>query len=138
MVDCGAPLGSTCTDPTGAPGASCGAGNIVSQDFEVKGDQPFAVSTFTMGASLVDRNDMSPSQAGDPDQSMAVTTEQFRSKYVFLAPIDYPNDYVVIVAPMGAMETLDGRKRQPISRRRAGGHVRLRSCEGLVRFFPGG
>jgi len=108
VVDCGAPLGSVCTDPTGAPGASCGAGNIVTQDFEVKGDQPFAVASFSMGASLVDGNDMPPNQAGDPDQTMAVTTAQFRTKYVFLAPTDYTNNYVVIVAPMGAMVTLDG------------------------------
>jgi len=109
VVDCGSNLGSVCeNDLTGANDAPCGAGNVVSTDFEVKGDQAFAVGTFTLGASIVDPTTMAPNQQGDPDQSIAVATAQFRTKYVFLAPTDYPNNYIVVIEPTGTSLSLDG------------------------------
>ena len=109
VVDCGSPLGSICeNDTTGAPNAPCGAGNVVSTDFEVKGDHAFAVGTFTLGASIVDPSTAAPNQQGDPDQSIAVAVAQFRTKYVFLAPTDYPNNFVVVIAPTGTSVSLDG------------------------------
>jgi len=109
VVDCGSPLGSVCANPlTGAPDAPCGAGNVVSTDFEIKGDHAFAVGTFTLGASIVDPSTAAPNQQGDPDQSMAVAVAQFRTKYVFLAPTDYPTNYVVVIAPTGTAVSLDG------------------------------
>jgi hypothetical protein len=109
VVDCGTPLGSVCQDPTlGTPTAPCGAGNIVSSDFEVKGDQAFAVGTFTQGASLVDPSAQAPNQQGDPDQSMAVAVAQYRTKYVFLAPTDYTNSYAIVIAPTGTNVSIDG------------------------------
>jgi hypothetical protein len=111
VVDCGSPLGSVCEDPsTGQFDADCGSGNIVSADFEIKGDQAFAVSTFTEGASLVDPHTQPPNQEGDPDQSMAVAVAQFRTKYVFLAPTDYTSSFATIIAPSGTTLTLDGAK----------------------------
>jgi hypothetical protein len=101
VVDCGSPLGAICQGP-------CGAGNVVSTDFEVKGDHAFAVGTFTLGASIVDPSTAAPNQQGDPDQSIAVAVEQFRTKYVFLAPTDYPTNYVVVIAPTGTSVSLDG------------------------------
>ena len=80
----------------------------VSQDFEVKGSQPFAVATYSDGASVVDPNTAAPNQQGDPDESMAVAVPQFRSSYVFLAPTDYPNNYVDVIAPAGTAVTIDG------------------------------
>jgi hypothetical protein len=98
--------------PTGCPTTidagqvvECG---IVAQDFEVKGSNAFAVSIFTQGASVVDPTDVSPNQQGDPDQSLPVPVEQYRSKYVFLAPTDYEESYAVIVEPTGTTVTLDG------------------------------
>jgi hypothetical protein len=45
---------------------------------------------------------------GDPSLSLASTVEQFRSTYIFLAPDDYSENYVVAVVPLGATLTLDG------------------------------
>jgi hypothetical protein len=104
VVECGA--GGACpnaVDPTQT--YMCGE---TDEDFEVTGDQPFAVGTFTLGASIVDPNTKPPDQKGDPAQSFATAVEQFRSKYVFLAPDDYPVSYVDIVAKMGTTIMLDG------------------------------
>jgi hypothetical protein len=85
--------------------ANCG---IVAQDFEVKGSNSFAVAIFTQGASVVDPSAMPPSQEGDPDESMMVAVPQYRTKYVFLAPTDYQENYLVVSAPTGAILSLDG------------------------------
>ena len=108
VVDCGTPLGNVCESDTGANNGPCGAGSVVSTDFEIKGDQAFAVGTFSLGASIVDPATMPPNQQGDPDQSIVVATAQYRTKYVFLAPTDYDNNYAVIIAPTGASLSLDG------------------------------
>jgi IgGFc binding protein len=83
---------------------NCGT---IDQDFEVTGDQPFAVGLFTLGASIVDPNTVPPNQKGDPAQSFATAVEQYRTKYVFLAPDDYPVSYVDIVAKSGTSIMLD-------------------------------
>jgi hypothetical protein len=112
VVDCGVSLGSTCIAPgTMTPDAPCGAGNVVTTDFEVKSQDAahaFAISTYTLGATLVDPATPQPDQQGDPDQSMAVAVAQYRSKYVFLAPPDYAQSYATIIAPTGATLSLDG------------------------------
>jgi hypothetical protein len=112
VVDCGTPLGSVCTAPgSTVPNAPCGAGNIVTTDFEVKSQDAlhsFAVATYTQGASLVDPATPQPNQQGDPDQSMAVAVAQFRTKYVFLAPTDYTTSYATILAPTGTTLSIDG------------------------------
>ncbi len=81
---------------------------IVNTDFEVTGNNEFAVVTFMLGASDIDPNSQSPNQLGDPSQSNAVGVEQYRTKYVFLAPTDYTESYVDITMPMTATVTLDG------------------------------
>ena len=104
VVECG--VNGPCpinVDPTQM--YTCGE---TDQDFEVTGDQPFAVGTFTLGASVVDPNTRPPDQKGDPAQSFATAVEQFRVKYVFLAPDDYSVNYVDIVAKAGTTLTLDG------------------------------
>lgn len=40
--------------------------------------------------------------------SFITSVEQFRTKYIFLAPDDYPVSYVDIVFPDGAIVKLDG------------------------------
>ena len=47
-------------------------------------------------------------QKGDPAQSYMVAVEQYRKKYVFLAPTDYDVSYVDVVQPLNAMLSLDG------------------------------
>jgi hypothetical protein len=105
VVECG---NTACPDPilplTASSPVECGTTNL---DFEVKGDQPFAVGTFTLGASLVQPS-VTMFQKGDPAQSLAIAVEQFRSTYVFLAPSDYPVNYADVVAASGTTLMLDG------------------------------
>jgi hypothetical protein len=77
---------------------------VVDVDFEVAGDHEFAVNTFLLGGSAVDP----ATGEGDPAQTTAVPVEQYRSKYVFLAPDDYDASYVDAVHPVDATLTLDG------------------------------
>jgi hypothetical protein len=110
VVECGGPV-SVCKDPnhpTGPHNGSCGAGNVVTEDFEVKGDHAFAVSTFSLGGEIVDPMNKAPMQQGDPDQSLATAVKQYRTKYVFLAPTDYEENYAVVIAPTGTTVTIDG------------------------------
>ncbi|MRG95272.1 IgGFc-binding protein [Polyangium spumosum] len=94
--------------PPGAP-LSINAGQVfdlgqVGQDFEIVGDHEFAVASFQLGTQLVDLF----GDNGDPAQSLATAVEQYRLKYVFLAPNDYNESYVDIVQPLSATVTLDG------------------------------
>jgi len=109
--------GTTLQYPSGAPAGApttIGAGQVVdlgvvSQPFEVSSpDHEFAVGMFQLGAEVVDPNSPIASQKGDPAQSLATAVEQFRTKYVFLAPDDYDVSYVDIVMPDGANVVLDG------------------------------
>ncbi|MGD0530582.1 MAG: IgGFc-binding protein [Polyangiaceae bacterium] len=108
VVDCGVALGSICEDDTGIYDSPCGPQLITEQDFEIKGSQAFAVGSFSLGGSLVDAKAGDGSQQGDPDQSMAIATAQYRQSYVFLAPSDYEDSWAVIIAPTGTSVTLDG------------------------------
>ncbi|MBK9259115.1 MAG: IgGFc-binding protein [Polyangiaceae bacterium] len=80
---------------------------VVSAPFEIVGTNEFAVASFQLGAALVDPNALEQAK-GDPAQSNAIAVEQFRIKYVFLAPSDYDVSYVDIIQPMGANIVLDG------------------------------
>jgi hypothetical protein len=98
--------------PAGAP-TTINAGqvadlNVVNQNFEITGDQAFAVASFQLGGSVVDPGAAIGQQKGDPAQSQMTAVEQFRTKYVFLAPDDYDISYVDVVMPIGAQVTLDG------------------------------
>jgi hypothetical protein len=94
--------------PSGCPAtldagqvADCG---VVETDFEVTGSNEFAVGTFMLGGSIVDPT----GGLGDPSQSMLASVEQYRTKYVFLAPNDYDISYIDVIAPSGADLVLDG------------------------------
>jgi hypothetical protein len=99
VAECGTPACPAMVDLTQM--SNCG---ITLQDFEVQGDQPFAVGTFTLGSWVVDTT----GSEGDPAQSFPTAVEQYRSKYVFLAPDDYSQNYVDIVAKPGIDMALDG------------------------------
>jgi hypothetical protein len=83
--------------------ASC-----VTETFEVTGTHEFAVSSFMLGGSVVDREQSLVLSQGDPSMSPMVTTQQFRKSYIFLAPTDYDESFADIVAPHGTTLTLDG------------------------------
>lgn len=100
------------TTPKGAP-TTINAGDVadlgvVKDDFIVTGTAEFAVGSFMLGGSLVDPTAFEGLQKGDPAMSMITSVEQFRTKYVFLAPDDYLVNYVDIVAKSGTKVTLDG------------------------------
>jgi hypothetical protein len=103
----------TFTPPiTGAP-ATLNAGQVaeignVTQDFEVTGDHEFIVATVMLSGGLLDPNAPGGMQEGDPSLSTATAVEQYRLKYVFLAPDDYDINYADVITPMGAHLMLDG------------------------------
>jgi len=101
------------TKPTACPNV-INAGEVVEcpevfDDFEVSGDKAFGVGLFMLGGARVDPGGSAGGRPqGDPSQSFAVAVEQFRQKYVFLAPTDYKTSYVDIVAGPDTKISLDG------------------------------
>lgn len=98
--------------PVGAP-AALSAGQvfdmgIVTEAFEVQSDKEFSIATFMQGGAAVDPAGLPGSRKGDPSQSQSVAVEQFRQKYVFIAPTDYEVSYVDVTLPVGANVILDG------------------------------
>ncbi len=95
----------------GAP-ATLAAGAVVvldtKTDFVVSGDHEFAVSSEQKSAQIADPANMTQGQRGDPALSFLSAVEQYRDKYLFLAPEDYDVNYVDIVAPTGTTLILDG------------------------------
>src|SRR5690606_15641557 len=94
--------------PASCP-ATLDAGQVVDcgqvdVDFEVSADQSFGVGTFQIGGEKADP-DFDPNALvqpqGDPSQSFPVAVEQYRTRYVFLAPVDYKTSYVDVVASAG-------------------------------------
>jgi hypothetical protein len=81
-------------------------------DFHVVASQPVIVGQFmesenNFGASCVNSGDQT-NKCGDPAESVAVATGQFRNSYQFIAPPSYEENYVSIIAPNGATVTVDG------------------------------
>jgi hypothetical protein len=102
--------GTQLTYPGGNPGGptTINAGDFVeipsvSQDFEIVGDHEFTVASFMHGAGP-----NNGAREGDPSHSFMTTVEQYRLKYVFLAPDDYDSSYADVVAPANANLKLDG------------------------------
>lgn len=96
----------------GAPG-QINAGEVVelgviTTDFEIVGDHEFTVASFQTGAEQADPGVPFDQAKGDPAQSFMTTVEQYRKKYVFLAPGDYDVSFADVVGPAGAELTLDG------------------------------
>jgi hypothetical protein len=108
--------GTTLTYPSGSPPAGApatlSAGEVVqlsgavTASFEVQGSNEFAVASIMMGGQAQDPGSNDPQ--GDPSLSFEVAVEQFRSSYIFLAPVDYAESYADVLVPPGANVTLDG------------------------------
>jgi hypothetical protein len=86
--------------------------DYVTGDFEVIGSNEFAVGSFMLGGSIVDPT----GGLGDPSASFMVAAEQFRTKYVFLAPSDYESNFADVVAPAGTTVVLDNKLLNTIGR----------------------
>jgi len=82
--------------------------DYLEQDFQIisTNNQEFAVASFMLSGSVVD-TDRIPHR-GDPAATQFAAVAQYRKKYVFLAPDNYPNSYVDIVHPVDAKMQLDG------------------------------
>ncbi|MFO0565645.1 MAG: IgGFc-binding protein [Polyangiaceae bacterium] len=106
--------------------------DIVTTNFEIAADHEIAVSSFQLGATMVDPNTVYDKQKGDPSQSHFTAVEQFRKKYVFLAPHDYDESYVDIVLPAGASLNLDGNALAPSTETLSNGYSLAR-----VKLGPG-
>jgi hypothetical protein len=96
--------------PAGAP-ATLQAGDVVQfevkTDFRVTGSAEFAVGTVMLGGARLDPAG-AESQKGDPSLSFSTAIEQYRRRYIFLAPDDYDVSYVDIIYPEGTSLSLDG------------------------------
>ena len=107
--------GTTLTYPGGAPEnapTTIDAGQVLefnaTQDFEIEGDHEFVVASVLPSGQLLDPGAKPGSEKGDPSFSLAASVEQYRTKYVFLAPDDYDVSYADLVMPLDAQVTLDG------------------------------
>ena len=60
------------------------------------------------------------SQRAEESMSLSTTVEQYRTKYVFLAPSDYDVSWVDVVQPKGTTVTLDGQPINPMSKKGIG------------------
>ncbi len=98
------------------------------QDFFIGGSAPISVASFMVGSSYpssrggvctrdpffgdsgcaIPGTCESGSGVGDPAFMLAVPNEQFRTDYIVLTPDEYERDYFTIVAPVGAIITVDG------------------------------
>ncbi len=98
--------------PPGAPTA-LNAGDVVeigpiNGSFEVTGDKAFAIGSFMMGGEKQDPTPGPDGAQGDPAFTLEVTVEQFRTKYIFLAPDDYNVAVADVILPGGANVKIDG------------------------------
>lgn len=90
----------------GAPSVIATAGDWVelpdnANDFKISANQPILVAQYMEGQEA-------GGNSGDPAMALAVATPQYRKDYLFHAPTNYDFSYVNIVAPTGAMVTIDG------------------------------
>jgi hypothetical protein len=97
------------------PSAPAGAPTVLDsgETVAVRTAQPFIVSTVDDTQSLAVVQFLLSNQNfglshGDPSMIVTPAMQQFRERYVFLAPSGYATDWVTIVAPADADVELDG------------------------------
>lgn len=73
---------------------------LISADTEITATEPVLVGHFLLSSG--------GGASGDPAESLAVPTEQFRNSYSFLVPAEYQENYVAITGLAGATILLDG------------------------------
>jgi hypothetical protein len=100
-------------DPSSVSGArTLNRGEIMefeaSQSFRVTGTEAFMVGQFIVGQDYGGYGTSGDMGQGDPSMSLGIPSEQFRTSYTFLAPSNYPANFVNVTAPAGASVTLDG------------------------------
>ena len=79
---------------------------LVTDSFDVQGSQEFAVVTLLVGAAELGA--ATELNRGDPSLTTYAAVEQFRTKYLFLAPDDYDVTFADIVGEQDAAPKVDG------------------------------
>ncbi len=96
------------TISSGATCATLGAGEFceieISTDVEISSTEPVLIGHYLKSVLDTDTGEGN----GDPSLALAVPVEQFRSTYSFLVPAEYAEQYISVVATVGASVTLDG------------------------------
>lgn len=90
--------GAVC--PVLAPGEFCEI--EISTDVEITSTEPILIGHYLKSVLSAGVG------SGDPSLAIAVPVEQYRSTYSFLVPAEYDEQYISVVATMGATLTLDG------------------------------
>lgn len=83
-----------------------------SRTFQLTATAPVSLGHYMVGANWfgIPRTctDGEPVGIGDPALTVSVPIEQYRNDYIVLTPESYAQDYLNIVAPIGATVVLDG------------------------------
>ncbi|MFI5307790.1 MAG: IgGFc-binding protein [Polyangiales bacterium] len=79
-----------------------------SKDFRVRGSDAILVAQFLLGQDYNGRGTAGAYAKGDPSMSLAIPTEQYRSRYPFLTPETYTDNYVNVIARQNQLILLDG------------------------------
>ena len=93
-------------NPTQAGPATLDAGQFFETSssvdhFQIVGTRPLMVVEFMTGGG-------GPPNVGDPAMAILEGVDRFRTSHTFVAPTNYTQNYVNIVAPAGATVSLDG------------------------------
>lgn len=92
---------------SGAPATIAQAGEYIelaltNGDFVITASEPVAVAEYFTGQSA------SSDALGDPAMTVAIGKEQYRTSYLFHAPLSYSSNFANITCPTGANVTVDG------------------------------
>ena len=82
---------------------------LTSSNVDVTGDKEFGVALFQEGVSVYGAVLSSGGSESDQSQTVLASVEQFRLKYLFLAPTDYDESYADIVGTFDSAPVLDGK-----------------------------
>jgi hypothetical protein len=83
--------------------------NDVASSFAILANGRILVTQYMYGeyATVPEGGTPNP-DLGDPSESPAITLTQYRSSYTFLAPHTYTENWIDVLAPLGATVALDG------------------------------
>ncbi len=83
------------------------------EHFEIAADRPIQVAQYMVGANWLGIERVCADGSanvgiGDPAMAIAVPTDQFRDHYIVHTPLDYEEDYLNVIVPVGVDVTLNG------------------------------
>lgn len=78
------------------------------EHFHVKASAAISVAQFLVGQDYEGIGKLAVGAKGDPSLTFGIPSEQWRTRYSFLAPSTFPDNYVSIIANVGQTVILDG------------------------------